>query len=472
MAFSTSVSVTIDIGSPSADRKEGESVLSKSEEKISTRSYHPESPNTPKLEDLESSLVVTDTNGEYSIVHWVDCTDESPDTVKSCRGIIRRGDEIVCRTFNYTPEFIGTSDAALSALAAVWDNLKIVYPAFEGTSVRLWHDQGEWHLSTFRKVDAYCSRWGCKTSYGDLFMRGLVEIMKKSGSEMVKNETRKQEWTNILEAVKIAGEEDFYDQCFQFYCSALRKDRIYTFLIHSVLESRIVSKATDNIPRLSFTGEFDNHPKSHARFALLDENTSHIGWPEISQVDPQFPNFPEDALTFVMNSDPAVCQGLMIHYRVGTSSFGSIKLTSSQYQALADLRGNEPSVVFRYLQLRSEMNSPGESESGSVADRKQRFEAFRNLYPERKSEFDECENMLARAINTIYQGYVKRYLKREYAHLPQELWYVARNLHDAYLQNPQLNKISLELVRNHVNKLPAVRQNFIIRQAKLRNEHV
>lgn len=469
---STSVSVTVNVKcSPVSDvseRKEGESVAGKSEE-ISTRSYHPESPNTPKLEDLESSLAVTDANGEYSIVHWVDCSDSSPETVKSCRGIIRRGDEIVCKTFNYTPEFIGMSKEALEALTAVWNKPKIIYPAFEGTSVRLWHDQERWHLSTFRKLDAYCSRWGCRTSYGDLFMRGLVEILKKSGSEMTKNEEKKREWNSLVEATNVAGKaEDLYFQWFQFYCSTLRKDRIYTFLIHSVLENRIAAKVDSDIPRLSFTGEFDNHPRSHARFALLEENTSHIEWPGSLDTSKFLPK-PKSALGFVEDCDPGVCQGLIIHHGVGTSSFGSIKLTSKHYQALADLRGNEPSVVFRYLHLRSEMISIGESESGSAVTREQLFESFRNLYPERWQEFDECEKLLNEAINTIYQGYVKRYLKREFVHLPQELWYVARNLHDAYLQNPQLNKISLDLVSRHVNQLPAVRQNFIIKQAKFRN---
>jgi hypothetical protein len=407
--------------------------------------YSLESPNTPKIEDLESSLAWTDSDNDYLIIHWVDCSDSSPDTVKSCRGIIRRQDEIVCRTFNYTPEFIGMSEKALSALSAVWDKSKIIYPAFEGTSVRLWYDQEKWHLSTFRKLDAYHSRWGCKTSYGDLFMKGLVNEMKDRSSEDTEEQTSP-------------------DECFQSYCSTLRKDRIYTFLIHSVLDNRIVTKVNDSIPRLSFTGEFDNNPKSHTRFALLAKNTSHINWPILNI--PLFFDSPEDALKFVENSDPMLCQGLMVHYGVESSTFGSIKLTSKQYQALAELRGNEPSVIFRYLQLRCEMNSPGESEAGSVASRKQRFESFRNLYPERWPEFDECETILKNAINTIYQGYIKRYLKHEYIHLPQELWHVARNLHDAYLQNPQLNKISLELVQRHVNQLPAVRQNFIIRRSK------
>jgi len=433
---------------------------SKSKEEISTRSYNPETPSTPKLEDLGSSLMVTDTDEDYSVIHWVDCSDLSSDTVKSCRGVIRRGDETVCKTFNYTPEFIGASDDALGALKAVWKLRKIVYPAFEGTNVRLWHDQGKWHLSTFRKLDAFNSRWGSKTSYGDLFMRGLFAS--------VKHEDLLPQWNSLMEEIIAGREKDAHSKWFEIYCSALRKDRIYTFLVHSILENRIVTEAANNIPQISFTGEFDNDSEYSERFALLSENTSHISWPS-------FPEHldlstPEDVMKFVENCNPRTRQGLMVHYGVDGVRFGSIKLTSKKYQDLADLRGNEPSVVFRYLQLRSELMSMGlESATASVLANRQKFDSFQSLYPERQWEFDDCEKLIADAVRTIYDGYVRRYLKHEYVNLPQELWFIMRNLHDEYLQNPELNKISVKLVQNHINKLPAVRLNFIIRQAKLRN---
>lgn len=440
-SFSTCPSVTVDV-SPLSEGK--------SKEEISTRSYRLESPQTPKVDELASSLTVTDQDDDYLIVHWTECSDSSPDLIKSCRGVIHKGDEIVCKTFNYTPEFIGASDDALAALTAIWDQPKIIYPAFEGTNVRLWFDNGKWHLSTFRKLDASRSRWGSATSYGELFTQGLVEIMKAGFTKMR---------ICHMASVENLSEQEWLD----IYYASLCVDRIYTFLIHSIATNRIVSKITSNIPRISFTGEF-----SRDSFILLRENTSHIDWPSslFTKLFFMHPANIEDHLKFVENADPDDCQGLMIHYGVGSSSFGSIKITSKRYQGLAELRGNEPSVVCRYLQLRNDMMVLDDAKNAT--DKKQKFESFKGLYSERQQEFNEYEQIISDAARVIYDGYVRRYINKEYVNLPQELWFIMRDLHDAYLQNPEKNKISMKLVQNHMNHLPSVRMNFIVRQAKLR----
>ena len=419
--------------------------------------FSPASVISPSTEEPVPVIVQTDSDGPYTVEHYTECSEASPIEVKRTRGVIRRAGEIVCRTFNWTPEYMGKSDAALAALTAVWPLPKIIYPSCEGTNVRLWFDEGQWRFSTFKKCDATRSRWGCRTSHGELFVAALAWTVEKGNfNQVIGDYDLYERWRGLreelIQLIQTGKPGIDPQRWFQFYCSLLRQDRIYTFSVLSTKENRVVAQAADgDADRLAFTGEFDNTPGSPTRFVLLAENTSRLDWPGLGSMSI---DSPEDAFTLVQGMRPDLYQGLMIHYGVGTPDFGSIKITSAQYQTLADVRGNEPSVRFRYLQLR--------------ATKPELLTSFRLLYPERADEFNDYEAVLQEVAQEIYDGYIARYLKREFIQMPQEQWYVAKDIHEAYLQDPVSCRISPELVDLFLCRLSAVRLNYIIRQHKLR----
>jgi hypothetical protein len=93
-----------------------------------------------------------------------------------------------------------------------------------------------------------------------------------------------------------------------------------------------------------------------------------------------------------------------------------------------------------------------------------------NLYPSYVKDFKEYEEILRIITGEIYAGYIARFIRHEFVKLPQEMWFIAKDLHDAYIVDPIANKISHELVVNHINSLSAVRQNYLIRAYRQRQE--
>jgi hypothetical protein len=382
-------------------------------------------------------ITMTDSEGQYVCHHYVECDSKSSDTVKNTRGVISKNGETVCRTFKFVPEFIGKSQEALDALKNIdWYNA-IVYPAHEGTNLRLWFDQGEWHISSFKKIDAFRSRWGCKESHGQMFYDAL-EFMCKKG---------KISFAPAPQAVwdELVKQDPDQKACFDFYCSLLSPNTIYTFVVLSTIKNRIVCKPGSHSQPLYFTGEF-----SKSEWVLLKDNSSGILPPD-ANTEYDFENMAESLLSCVEKLDPYLWQGLMVHYNVGSDAFGSIKLTSTAYQSLAALRDNTPSVPFRYLQLREWPDQAHKLVS---------------LYPEYAEKFYDYELILDTLANEVLAGYVLRYIKKQFIMLPQELFFIARDLNDQWQLDHQ--RVTKQTVVNKLNKLGSIRLNYLIKCAKQR----
>lgn len=370
------------------------------------------SPVTP------TDIRMTDTDGIYSVFHYEQCDDSSSSELKATRGVIRLQDgTIVCQTFNYTPEYIGATKENLAAISKKCGRAdRKYYIAEEGTLVRVWFHNYSWHISTHKKLDAMHSRWGSKDIHAELFVEAL--------SWYVKNK--------LADEIEYADDDDLIDA----YFSKLDRKRIYTFVVRPNSRNRVVCNAPDH-PTLYFAGEFDDE------FILRSENTSKIEQPEHICI-----NDDEDLVKYLLAMDPMRAQGVMIYYGEDTPDFGTIKLTSSAHQRLVDVRCNVPSIRFRYLQVRNDSTSVG---------------MLTALYPDYLSEFQRYEEILATSAEMIFQGYVDRYINHEYVVLPQSLWFIAKDLHDLYLQDTLKNRISRELVINHLNTLTPTRLNWIIR---------
>lgn len=397
-----------------------------------------ESKQEQNLETIENKFVnnmirCTDHNDKYYIYHFKDCNNDSPLDVKNRRGVIYYTEDgnpnngkIVCQTFNYTPEYLSTQK---DEIKKVIENIGIqnchFYNDEESTLLRLWFHNGKWNLSSHKKLSAYASFWSNSKSHGELF------------EEAIKWQIEHGKLKSIVDTNK-------YETIMEAYYSTLSSDTIYTFLLRSNEDSRIVCNSPDH-PTIYFCSEFDN-----TNFNLLDSNTSGLDRPT------QY-NFEtiDKLLDFLDNIDPYLTRGLMVYYGEKTNKFGTIKLTNSAYQNLACIRGNTPQLALRYLELRK--NS-------------EKLLELVKMFPKHVDMFNKYEKVLHYIAENIYNKYLLRYVLRnqdglrEFVTLPKEQWLVCKLLHDLYLQDPVKYRISQELVQNHIDNMPAWNVNYLIKK--------
>ena len=332
------------------------------------------------------------------------------------RGIVKNAqDQVVCKTFGYTPEVLANDNDNLNTLISPLVNQTTrCYLSYEGTLLRIWFYAGRWFLSTHRKLDASKSRWGCNISYGQLFNRALVPIV---------------------------GTDDTYNK----FTAGLDPNKIYVVMLRSFIENRKVCAGAAE-PTLYCVGSFIRDQN----FVFCSSNPeTRLPTPEeVTTI-----SSPESLIEFVMKSDPQVCQGLVLMNADGTSG----KVTNPEYDRLDKLRGNQANVLHRYVQLRwtSQRNE------------------FANLYPEQQPKFDEWEKVMTHVVHNILRKYIERYINRRTAILPPEQYKVMTQLQDMYIH--QLRPINQRVTEEHIWQIlgtwPEREVNVLYKEYKNREYH-
>ena len=378
--------------------------------------------NSNKDDYITSDISLTDSIGLLKLYHYTHCDNNSSNNIKECRGIVRDGDTIVCKTFGFTPE-IPTNDETLNDILKPYylENSKEfnttqikIYESEEGATIRLYHYKDRWYLSTHRKLDAYQSRWGNlnSKSFGDMFIDGL-EYLIKNNSININFEKR----------------EDILDR----YCELLDKNKVYTFLVRNDKNNRIVC-LPPTVPTIYFTGVFDKNG-----ILLLHENDSQISTPK----ELFFSKYSEIE-EYVNNLNIDDKQGVILHINE-ESCTTSIKILNPSYFEFFNIRGGNADIKYRYLQIRNNVHD---------------VQKLRKLYPEFEPIFQTYETKLQTVANKIYKSYVKRYIRKEYAPLPKPEYYVMKQVQQLYLTTRK--KITLDIVTETVNKQDARTLNNIL----------
>ena len=112
------------------------------------------------------------------------------------------------------------------------------------------------------------------------------------------------------------------------------------------------------------------------------------------------------------------------------------KIQSTDYINLETVRGNEPSLKFRYLQLRLEP---------------EKVDALYELYPLHAHVFNEYEDTLFDIARHIHTAYVNRFIRREYVSLEREFFGVMRICHEWHKEDRQYNRVDLDKVIEVMN---------------------
>jgi len=376
------------------------------------------------IEKLGNRVTMTDYDEEtqLQLFCYVRCSADDENIIKQCRGIVFNNENIVMQAFPYTTEFPHSEMSEIEKnISPIFENCS-VFDSYEGTLIRVFNFAGKWFTSTHRKLNAFRSKWSSKESFGTTFKRALE-------FEVENNQ-------NLKSALPENGE------CLlERFQTILDPQKQYMFLILHNEENRIVCDAPAN-PTLFHVGTFVNselvmtedifirHPKKH-NFTSLN-----------------------NLVEYVKNINIRDMQGVIIF----APNNKQYKILHEDYIKFFQTRGNEPSIKYRYLQVR--MNS-------LICNN------LYHLYPNMASEFEEYENIIYSIAQMIYTCYVDRYIKKQWVTVEIEEFNVIRKCHSIYEADRQ-NRITLKKVIDVLNEQSPTNINKMIRrfQNKKNNKYI
>jgi hypothetical protein len=270
-------------------------------------------------------------------------------------------------------------------------------------------------LTTHRKLNAFRSKWASNESFGTSFKNALSA--EEEINPTFKNALPKGD--NILERFQ----------------SILDVRKNYMFLIRNTVDNRIVCSAPER-NTVYHVGTFVNG------VLFMNENVN------LSTPKELIFNNIDELQSYVSNISYKDLQGI-----IGFSKDNKqVKILTKDYQDLFQARGNEPSIKFRYLQVR--MN--------------RRFvNMLEHLYPELIETFEEYENTLYDIARSIYRSYVQRFIKKCYVTVPREEFAIIRECHTWHLSNRVENRISIDQMVRVMNQQSPTHLNHMIRRFKL-----
>ena len=375
-------------------------------------------------------LVDSDQDTKLDLYCYVRCTETSDASVKSCRGTLTNGDSVIIQTYGYTPEYTVDQKDEVRQMVPDLSTLQ-VYDAHEGALLRVFFFGDKWYVATHRKLDAFRSKWASRQSFGEQFLEALE-------SEYSNNDALKERLDKMPDETQtvfsLRDAEKLQDnKILSKFLSSLDNTKCYCFLVRNSSENRIVCKAPER-PTLYQAGTFSPEDKTY--FSM----TTDICIPTARSH--QFANW-DELWDYVANSNEDNIQGVIMF-----TGQDHIKILGNNYKHFFNIRGNEPSIKFRYLQLR--MN-------------KKDTDDLYGLYPRQTDTFEEYENILYQIAKRIYNAYVERFIKKKYVTLPKEEYQIMRACHAWHMEDRPKNRISLRKVIEKMNEQTPTNLNKMIR---------
>ena len=364
-------------------------------------------------------LVDHDKETNLDLFCYIKCLDKDPDLLKQCRGVVFHDSEIVLRGFPYIPEYNDTEEELIKKLLVDNRGTYKFFDSHEGALIRVFNFNGKWYVSTHRKLDAFRSKWASKESFGTMFSNALE-------AEYDINENLRTRIENPK------SEED--DSVLTKFLRTLDTDKKYMFLIRNTVQNRIVCTAPRR-PTIYHVGTFVEGELSFNNFVDLPYPREH----KFSST--------KEIIDYVHNMDAKSLQGIIIF----APNNKQYKILNKEYQDLFNVRGNEPSIKFRYLQIRLDL---------------EKTDNLYCLYPDKAHIFDDYENVIYEIAKHINRAYVDRYIKRLFVTVPKEEYHIMKTCHEWHLKDRKRNRISFQKVMEVINEQVPTFLNHMIRKAK------
>jgi len=354
------------------------------------------------MEDFE----IIDSNDFLKLKCYKTCTNDSLESEKKMRGIIYDTEEKeIVPSFGYTDLYTVDDKEMIKEIINPISDWKF-YSSIEGTLLRCFYYQNKWYLSTHRKLDAFQSRWSCKYTFGELFVKELRSSVK---------------------------EKDVPDDILEWFYSKLNKESIYYFLLRSNIENRIVCQCSNKIlSQIIYIGSLPIYETISSKVFIDPVITEYTQF-EI-QKPIEFMNGIDDLIQQVNDTNFNEYQGIL-GWNMNTNK--QIKIFQKEYECLYKLRANNPNLRFRFLELRNDSNQ---------------LRALYNLYPKYSETFDDYEDAIRQIARILHQYYINRYIKNQYITLPKEEYIIVKKAHEWYLQDKKNNNVFSQNILDLLNK--------------------
>lgn len=319
-----------------------------------------------------NNVKIVDSLNDLSIYHYLDCDVNTDKETKKYRGVVMNNEgKTICRSFGFTPEIDETESELMSSVVEPFlsqENVRIL-EAYEGTLLRVYFYDNRWYISTCRKLDAFKSKWGSNKSFGEIF-------------------------------------EDIVETPFEQFCkNVLDENKVYCYVIRTYNKNRIVCNGYEK-PELFLVGTYDNGDFDNFNFEKCNV-------PSVQDITTM------DGLRARMEKiDPSKLQGVILMNEKGEC----VKVMKHEYVEAFKLRGNQPNIILRYIELQQEGDG-------------KKVETFFNMYQDHKESIIEFTDSITDICSFVFRKYRNRFIRKQVAIVPPDLYYIIRELHDSYLKD-------------------------------------
>jgi hypothetical protein len=358
-------------------------------------------------------VMMTDKDESLESYCYTNIPSNDPNYLKRCRGIVFDGEELVMEALPYTEELPNEMEILRRYLPSDLSTCKI-FPSCEGTLLRVFNYKEKWYTTTHRKLDANRSKWGSRQSFGSYFAQALKEACRYD------------------EALRELLGDDEKHIVLNLHKNVLNPSRIYLFLLLANEHTRVVCDAVEN-PTVFHVG------------TIIDGKLDHADNIQIRKPDVLNVSNLDDLIDWVNTAPPTLYQGAII-FGLDNRQY---KVLNENYKSSLLVRGNVPSVKFRYLQIRNDVD---------LVDR------LLYLYPDKRRDFDKYEECLELSAKRIYTAYVNRFIHKQHTVVPQDEFNVMKKCHEWHCTDRNANHISLEKVRQVLSDQTPTFLNHMIRK--------
>ena len=345
-----------------------------------------------------------DQDGVLEVFAYKKCANDSDDLIKKCRSTIFHNNKIISKGFVFTPEYTPEDYPEINSKIQFGGNNKIsFFKSYEGFLIRIFYFQDKWYVTTNKRLNAFKSFWASRESFGSIFVNAL-----KAGVGFEAELTdRINESENIM--------DNFLD--------CIHKNYQYTFIVSNNKDNRIVCDSPDSCTLYHLeTLDVDTGK-------LIDSDYIGVPQPELLKF-----NSYNEIYSYVHCIDITKYQGLLVQ-----TQSGQFKILNSFYKKLFDLRGNEASLSFRYIQLRK---------SSSYSD----IDMFIKMYPSILPKIRMIENKILHVCSFMHDLYTSRYIKKiNKATLVPEQYNFLKKCHNLYITTREY--ISKNVILANLNSL-------------------
>lgn len=346
-------------------------------------------------------LTDRDNDGNLENYSYIYCDNNSDQNTKSCRGLIYKNGKPFVKAYGYTPTYtMDTLPQELINVLQYTNNFRFFY-SLEGTLLRLFYNDinDQWYLSTHKKLNARLSKWGHSKTFGEIFDSHISQ--------------------------------DFYNK--------LNKDYIYLLILTPSKQNRMI--CNKHFEQIYHVGTYDKDFNLSYDYDIGLNKPLELKFEDLDQIKKFVDN--ENWINSNMN---VKYQGIIV---CDIKSQTNIKIYNNTYKKLLDIRGNVPSIKFRYLQLRTDETNN---------------KIFRNIFGDYNEEFNKYESIIKRIGDKLFDIYMLRYIKKQRVLVSHEEHNILKSAHEWHNEDKQNNKMSKTKIYEIIDSKNPVLINSMIKQ--------